>query len=72
MKQNGYGLNLDFITMLYPSCGSSSRRSELMYNISVCLIMLLDILIPKYQLSHSNANCHEVTPLMKLLIVSVS
>jgi hypothetical protein len=45
---------------------------RLMCHMSIHLITLLNILMPRYQDVHLNANYHEVTLMMKLLITSVS
>ena len=38
-------------------------------NIGMHFITLLNILMPRYQKTHLNAKCHEVTHMMKLLII---
>jgi hypothetical protein len=41
-------------------------------NINIHLIALLNILMPRYWKAHLNAKCHEVTLIVKLLIISVT
>ena len=43
-----------------------------MCNIGICLITLPDILMPIYYWAHLNANCHEMTLIMQLLVISVN
>jgi len=41
-------------------------------DVSIHLITLLNILMPRYQYTQSDAKCHEMTLMVKLMVVSIA